>query len=353
MNISLIIVTYSLLFLVSFSILLFLYLIFRRIVVQRQEISFEKKYKKIESDILQLITSPDKDLAARIAQRYKNQPHVLTRVLVNYIEQIDGEAKEQLQLIFNLVLKEKSLRDIQSKRQVKRLKATHLFVLFSDPSETEHIVKLLNDKPIVKLVAINALSRIPTSQTLTYIFQSFVRDSLENARAYINIMFGLGDRIQSHVKKYLKKSLSIEKLSLLLELVGAIPLRTLYPDILPFADHPNKEIRIKVARALGRMGIPASLGTLTRLADDEAWEVSAQALKGLGKLGDLSAEETLSEALFSPFWHVRFNGGHGLASLGTPGIERLRKIKQQKKDKYASDMAAMVLDEVIFAGEGP
>ncbi len=352
MNISLIIVTYSLLFLVSFSLLLFLYLIVRRIVVQQQEKRFQELYTKIENDILKILTFPEQNIAEDVAKKYKSHPHALTRVLINYIEQIEGLSKEQLQKVFNLALKEKCLKDIHSKRQIKRLKATHLFVIFSDPSEKEHIVKLLNDKPIVKLVAINALSRIPTSETLEYIFQSFVNDSIANARAYINIMFGLGEKIKSHVQKYLRESLSIEKLGLLIELVGAVPLRSLYQDILPFAGHPNKEIRIKVARALGKMRIPATLEILTRLTEDKAWEVNAQALKSLGKLGDAAAAEVLTKALFSPFWHVRFNAGHGLASLGSSGIKQLKKIQRQKKDRYAADMATMVLDEMVFEGEG-
>lgn len=351
MNTSILIVTYSLIFLLGFSLLLFFYLIIRRVVVQHQENSFQKKYAKIEKDILEIVSFPEKNLARKTAKKYKYYPHVLTRVLVNYIEQIEGMAKEQLQKMFNIALKKKCLRDIHSKRQIKRLKATHLFVLFSEPSDAKHIVTLLNDKPIVKLVAITALSRIPTSQTLTYIFQSFVRDSIVNARVYINIMFGLGGKIESHVKEYLRKPLSPEKLSLLIELVGAIPLRSLYPYILSFAEHPNKEIRIKVARALGHMRIPASLDILTNLSEDEAWEVSAQALKSLGKLGDTASLDVLSRSLYSPFWHVRFNAGHGLASLGPSGIQQLKKIKRQKKDKFASDMATMVLDETIYMEE--
>ena len=112
MNISLIIVTYSLLFLVSFSLLLFFYLIIRRILVQHQENVFQEKYTKIENDILKIVTFPEQDLAESIAKKYRSHPHVLTRVLVNYIEQIEGLAKEQLQKIFNLALKEKCLRDI-------------------------------------------------------------------------------------------------------------------------------------------------------------------------------------------------------------------------------------------------
>jgi hypothetical protein len=350
MNISLLIVTYSLIFLVGFSLLLFSYLIIRRVVVQHHENEFKQKYVKIEKDILDIVTSPEEGQAEKIASRYKYQSYVLTRVLVDYIEQIDGLAKEQLRKIFNIALKKKCLRDIHSRRIIKRLKATHLFVRFSDPSDTEHIVKLLNDKPIVRLVAITALSRIPTSQALGYIFRSFVNDTIANARAYINIMFGLGKKIEPHVREYLNKPLSTEKLGLLIELVGALPLRSLYPDILPFAQHPDKEIRIKVARALGHIRIPASLDTLIELSEDEAWEVTAQALKSLGKLGDIAGVDILAKSMYSPFWHVRFNSGHGLAGLGPEGLERLKKIKKQKKDRYASEMAAMVLDETIYLG---
>lgn len=351
MNISLIIVTYSLVFLLSFSIAIFFYLILRRIIVQHQEAMFRERYQKIENDILIIIAAQHQNQAFEIAKKYKSFPNVLTRVLFDYIEQIEGQARDQLKKIFDYALKEKCLQDIYSKRLIKRLKATHLFVIFSGPSEAPHILNLLNDKPIVKLVAINALSRIPTSQTISYIFQAFEKDSISNARTYINILYGLGDKIEPLIKKYLKKSLSTEKLMLLIELAGTIPLRSLCLDITAFADHPEKEIRIKVARALGQMRIPTSLDILIKLSDDQAWEVSAQAMKSLGKLGDLKAKDILSKGMFSPFWHIRFNAGHGLANLGDPGIKHLQKVKKQKKDAYASDMANMVLDEVFYSGE--
>jgi len=351
MSVSLIIITYSLVFLFSSSLALFVYLILRRVVIQHQETLFQERYQKIEKEVLELMTSSQKNLALEIAKRYKSYPQVLTKVLFDYTEQIKGKAKNQLKKIFDHALKEKCLKDIYSRRLSRRLKTTHLFVVFSDDSEATHILKLLNDKPIVKLVAINALSRIPSSRTLSLIFQAFENDPVSNARTYINIMYGLGNKIEAQVKNYLRKPLSEEKLNLLIELVGAIPLRSLYQDILFFADHPEKEIRIKIARALGHMRIPTSMDILVRLADDEAWEVSAQAMKSLGKLGDAQAIEVLSKGMFSPFWHVRFNAGHGLAKLGETGFKHLQRVKKQKKDRYASEMANMVLNETIYSGE--
>ena len=349
METSLLIIGYSLVLLLFVSLSLFLYIVLRRIIIKSMERNFNRKYQKIEKDILGLITFPDRELSAEIARRHQSHPEVLTKVLYDYIEQIEGQGKNELKKIFDYSLKIHYLKDIYSRRLIKRLRATHLFVVFSEPSETVHIVRLLNDKPLVRLVAVQALSRIRSPHALSYIFQAFEKDSNPNARAYINIMFGLGTKIEYLVRTYLRKPLSLEKLGLLIELVGAIPLRFLYQDIIFFAHHPDKEIRTKVARALGKMLIPDSYEILSQLSRDDSWIVRAQAVKSLGYLKDLRALDILTDALFSPFWHVRYNAGYSLASLGLPGIKRLRAVSQQKEDPYASDMAIMVMDEIVYS----
>ena len=75
MNISLLIVTYSLIFLVGFSLLLFSYLIIRRVVVQHHENEFKQKYEKIEKDILDIVVSPEEGQAEKISSRYKYQSY--------------------------------------------------------------------------------------------------------------------------------------------------------------------------------------------------------------------------------------------------------------------------------------
>ncbi len=351
MNISLLIIGYSLILLLLLSISLFSFIILRRIVIKFRKKTFKRKYHKIEQDILNLITFPQQELSAEIARRHQSHPKVLTKVLIDYMEQIEGEGKDQLKKIFDYSIKIKCLKDIYSRRLMKRLQATHLFVVFSDPSEAVHIMQLLNDKPLVRLVAVQALSRIRSPQAISYIFQAFERDSNPNARTYTNIMFTLKDRIEQYIKIYLKKSLSLEKLGMLIELVGAIPLRSLYQDLVLFAQHPEKEIRTKVARALGKMLIPDSYELLARLSLDDAWIVRAQAVKSLGNLQDLRALDILTDAMFSPFWHVRYNGGQSLASFGMPGIKRLQAVSRQKEDPYASDMAVMVMDEIYYSEE--
>jgi len=101
---------------------------------------------------------------------------------------------------------------------------------------------------------------------------------------------------------------------------------------------------------LGRLLVPASRRTLSALAADPAWEVQAQAIRSLGSLQDWRTLPILVKGLFSPHWHVRYNAGYALAAFGLIGILQLQEVSRQKEDRFAADMAAMVLDTVVLTG---
>ncbi|MDH7512237.1 MAG: HEAT repeat domain-containing protein [Clostridiales bacterium] len=344
---STIIIGYSLLFLLLLSIALFFFIISRRVVLDHQQKIFTRRYHKIEKDILEAIAQLKPEFSIQLARRHRYFPAVLTKVLIDYGNLISGEGKEQLKIIFDAALKTRCLKSLTSRWTVKRLKNARLFVAFFNPADSHYLLRLLQDKPLIRLATITALSQTRSSETLSFLFQAFESDQGYPVRSYFNMMFGLGGRVEPYARDYLRKPLSPEKIALLIELVGAIPLRSLYEDILLYASHENKEVRIRVARALGRLLVPDSIKTLASMARDEAWEVRAQAMKSLGKLGTLEALDILSDSLFSPFWHVRLNAASALAKLGEPGIGKLREIASQTKDRYAAEMSTMILDEII------
>lgn len=347
----LIIAAYSLIFLLSFSVCLFAFIISRRIILERRKVHFDRVYREIEKDILEAVSRLDSAFTLAVAQKYIHHPAVLTQALLDFGDVIVGEGREQLRVIFTRAIRNRCLKGVASRRATKRLRSVRLFIIFFDPAESAFLFRLLDDKPIIKLAAINALSRVPTPETMGYIFKAFEEDSGATVPAYFNIMFGLGNRIEASVKDFLKKPLSTAKLGLLIELVGAIPLRTLYGDIIPLAIHPEKEIRIRVARALGRLLVPETVDTLIALASDEAWEVKAQAVKSLGQMKNLKTLDILEASLFSPSWFVRYNAGYGLAEMGEAGLRRLKKVAAQEADRYARDMSVMVLNELIVTAE--
>jgi hypothetical protein len=347
----LIITAYGFFFLLLFSLSLFIFIILRRVVSRHQEEHHRRVYRLIEKEVLDVISSIEPERPLQVAYKYRSHLAVLTEVLLDYGNLLLGDAKKQLSIIFRQDLKDRCLRNLSSRRTIKRLKSARLFIVFFEPTESEYLFKLLNDKPIVKLAAITALSHLPSQETLHLVFKAFEHDEGTAVISYFNIMFGLGDRIEMQVKFYLKKPLPRDKLLLLIELVGAIPLRTLYEDIVVFADHSDKEVRIRVARALGKLLIPDSVNTLVTLAADQAWEVKAQALKSLGRLKNPDTLDILTQSLFSPHWYVRYNAGYGLAVMGERGFRRLKEVATQDKDQYARDMSAMVLSDFIYLEE--
>ena len=345
------VVLYSFAYLLLMSVSLFLFIFFRRLLIQARERRDRAAYEVMEKDLLEVLTSPSPDAAAHdFARRHRARPRVLKRVLVAYREALVGRSLEPLRTIFERTIRRRCLRELGSPFLATRLQNVRLFVDFSRPEEALNLVKLLHDKPVVRLAALNALTGIASQDTLGQIFDLFEQDPEPNLYAYSNIFYCLGPRIEPFVRTSLDKPLPPEKTGLLIEMAGRLLLRGLYPDIVFYARHADRELRIRAARALGHLLVPGSVKTLMALAADASWEVQAQALRSLGSLQDWQTVPLLVKGLFSPHWHVRYNAGFGLAAFGLIGILQLQEISRQQEDRFAADMAAMVLDTVVLTG---
>jgi hypothetical protein len=347
-----IVVLYSFVYLLLLSFTLFLFIFSRRLFIESRERRDRRIYDLMELDLLKILTARDpRSEALAFSRKHGSRPRILKELLVAYREALAGRAVEPLKVIFEGTIRGRCLRELRSRWLATRLQNVRLFIDFSRPEEAVHLVKLLHDKPVVRLAALNALAGIASKETLAYIFDLFEKDPEPNLYAYSNIFFSLGPRIEPFIRATLDKPLPPAKSGLLVEMAGRLLLRGLYLDVIVFARHPDKELRIRAARTLGRLLVPESMRTLTDLAADAAWEVQAQALRSLGHLQDWRTIPILVKGLFSPQWHVRYNAGYGLAAFGLVGVLQLQEISRQKEDRFAADMAAMVLDSVILTGE--
>src|SRR2546427_12104626 len=73
--------------------------------------------------------------------------------------------------------------------------------------------------------------------------------------------------------------------------------------------HPDPEVRVQAARAIGSFPHPDSIAALTRLAADPAWPVRAQAVRSLGMIADPATLPLVRDALHDPEWWVRLRAG--------------------------------------------
>ena len=350
MNIPLIVVSYSVVFLLVFSLILFLFIIHLRIIRHAQEHRLDKISEDLETDILMAMSAEEDDRARELAKRYSGHPKVLIRVLTEYMHTISGSERDRLRLIYTQGLKQKLLRDIASRFTHIRLRAIRPFVMFADEEDFSLVMQLIQEKPVIRLAVIDGLSSIPHSSVITRVFKAFAESPETDLRAYLNVMHSMGRRIEEQISRYLQESLPAGKLAVLIELVGALPLPQQYLHVLALSGHPDKEVRIRVARSLGRLNILTQevRENLMKLAEDTAWEVQAQAFKSIGRLRIEDSIQRLRSGLYSPHWHCRRNAAIALSSLGEPGNQLLKETSVQTGDPYASDMARMILEETEY-----
>lgn len=335
----------SLELLALFCLFLVGFIIIYRLITNRYERWFQRHYNRITEELLEMLLSPSPDAPEHLAGRNKKYVAPLTHALLDLARRIKGPERQKLGRVFNLALEKKTRKNLNSPFLLRRLMAARLLEFFSESIDPTIIKKLLKDKPPVRLAAISALANTPSFQTIDFIFQALESDPAPNFQVYSEILLPLGEALEPHLKSALSRPLPAQITAFYIELIGLIPIRRLYSYLLPFIEHPDKEIRIKATRAISRMEWPEALPVLVKLARHTDWEVQAQALLGLGKLKNPDVIPVLRECLRSPYWHVRYNAKEALLMLGEEGAACLKKMAEQKEDRFASDMALMGLRE--------
>lgn len=324
---------------------LWLFIVFRRIRLIFYEKIFTARSKLIEQDIIGVLYTTDERDIARIAVKYRRWPRVLTAVLVNLIRIVGGEEKIILKTIFALTLRDDLIADLESGDYRRRLIATRLLGMFADPANVPALLKRLRDKPSIQFAAVNSIAGFPDERVLDFVFRAFEADPNPNIHHFTDIVSKHGMASESYIRDMIRKPLPPMKIAILIEMAGLLPARALYPEIIVFAAHPNTEVRIRVARALGRLMIPDSLEILSSLADDPEWAVEAQAVRSLGRLNNSAALDVLARGLHSLSWYVRTNAKDALLDMGADGVRKLKEVSETTQDPFAADMAEMGLEE--------
>ncbi len=329
----------------GFVFVLWFFIVIRRLHILHHNKIFTARSKRIEQDIIGVLYTTDEKDIARIAVKYRHWPDVLTAVLVNLVRIVGGEEKIILKTIFALTLRDNLISDLESGNYRRRLTATRLLGMFADPANVPALLRRLRDRPSIQFAAVNSIAGFPDDRVLDFVFRAFEADPNPNIHHFTDIVSKHGLASESYIRDALRKPMPPLKIGILVEMTGLLPARSLYPDVIVFASHPDKEVRIKVARALGRLLIPDSFDILVSLAEDAEWSVEAQAVRSLGRLNNPAALDVLARGLHSLAWYVRTNAKDALLNMGAAGVRKLKEVSETTQDHFAADMAEMGLEE--------
>jgi len=110
--------------------------------------------------------------------------------------------------------------------------------------------------------------------------------------------------------------------------------------------HKDKDVREKVARALGNIGDAIAVEPLIQALKDGDWSVRYQAVEALGKIGDARAVESLIQTLKNGVGCVRWRAVEALSEIGD--ARAVEPLLQALEDIYINvqNAAAKAIGEI-------
>ena len=229
-----------------------------------------------------------------------------------------------------------------SARWWKRLECARFLSVVARPDDIARLVRLVNDPhAAVHVAAVASLERIE-STPLTLTALERLPQLAPTVQAYYASMLRRSRPVViQHLLKRLRHG-DDPALPRFAEFAVRLAEPALRERMTALAAHPNLEVRIQVARALGCFPHRESVAALTLLAADAAWEVRAQAARSLGMIADATTLALVRAGLRDAVWWVRLRAGLALMRFGAAGRNALLEV-EVGADPEARNVAKLIL----------
>ena len=263
--------------------------------------------------------------------------------LVTWSARVPGERWRQLALALEQQWWAKLVRtNSSSARWWKRLECARFLSVAAVPGDAARLTRLINDEhPAVHVAAVASLERMENN-SLTLAALERMPHLAQTVQAYYASMLRRSRPIViEHLQKRLRRA-DDPALPRLAEFACRLAEPALRERLTALADHPNHEVRIQSARALGSFPHRESVTALQHLAADSAWEVRAQAMRSLGMIADVTTLPLVRVGLRDTVWWVRLRAALALMRFAAPGRNALLEA-EVGADTDARAMAKLVL----------
>ncbi len=218
--------------------------------------------------------------------------------------------------------------------------------LLSEPRTRRALRVCLERGPeMVTFAAALGLARDRDARTLRWILAHPEALAHRHRNAWIALLKAFGKGALPVLAAELEHGIADPRLErAILEVLGLGRWSPAAPAIAGRLRHPDVDVRVGAARALGAIGALDCTPALLAVLDDKEWPVRAHAARALGRIGAPAALEPLLFRLTDPSWWVRRHAAYALYQLGPAGREALRDIAEESPDRYARDMADEALE---------
>jgi len=229
-----------------------------------------------------------------------------------------------------------------SRKWWKRLEAARLLAMVCDDTYRELVARLVTDEHAA--VATAATAAIPGCISAEFVWA--IVDGLPRRPASVrlqqcNALRAHADIATDAAVSRLSGAATTAQLRAWIQLAEVLGTPAALEAVVPYASHPDVEIRTGAARALRNCFSAEAAAAVTRMLKDDDWRVRAAAARAVGALNANEAIPLLRDAMHDDSWWVRFRAGLALADLSDPGRSALKEVRESP-DQFARDMATLV-----------
>lgn len=237
---------------------------------------------------------------------------------------------------------EQILAQATSRKWWKRLEAARLLVMVCRDGDGPRVARLLHDShPAVASAATAAIAGCASPGLVTAVVNGLPSRTPAVRLQQCLALRPHADLATAVVVRWLAMPAPPPKLRAWIQLAEVLATPEALAAVIPFASHPDVEVRTSTARALRYCFSPDGAEAVTRLLRDDDWRVRAAAARAAGALNVRAAIPMLIDAMHDEAWWVRFRAGLALADLSAEGRSALTGVRGSP-DPFARDMATLV-----------
>jgi HEAT repeat protein len=294
--------------------------------------------------LLQVLAEDEADPAdlAALAAVPDAQWRVLEPAIVAMLAKVRGGARDALvEVLDRRGTLDRAERRTRSRSWVRRCEGAEMLGAARRGHTTRALVPLLADRNAeVRRVATRALGRVGSRDAVRPLLEATVAGPGLSARDVASALVLLEPEATPLLAGAAAEARDPQVRAVAVEVLGLRGATDATELLVALLEHdPDPEVRIRCARAMGRLAVPTAAGPLSAALVSDSPELRAVAARALGALGTAAAVDALVDRLDDPWHRVAANAAESLAALGGPGLAALRTATGSTRGPVAAHAA--------------
>jgi HEAT repeat protein len=307
--------------------------------------------------LLAVASGEDGDGSARALLQDLPAPsweHVRGAVIAMLTKVRGAPAQSLVEMLHAHAEVDRAVARLQSRSAVRRARSVYLLGLLQDPANVPVLLPLLEDpSPEVRLVTVRSLGLIGDSSAAQAVLAAVqVHGRRIGVPAWIaaEALIGMGLDVAPVLHAALASGDAAVR-GVAVTVAGAGTFRSVRPELRVLLERdPAPEVRTSAAVALGRLGGPQDVAALIReTAPSRPAPLRRTCVAALGELGDPGALPTLSALLDEQDRRLAELSAEALVRIGPPGITELLQATRSAGPR--APVARAALDMARLRGQ--